>query len=98
MGIDLHLTSDKAVQLALEYLTSQYGPARPDTLPDHWYWLGQRSYILLEKNGKRDGALFIASLAMLNEQVYESAVRARARRQLGWQPDSAGLPRQFPVH
>ena len=98
IGVSLELTSDKAVQQALAHLTGQYGPAQPDTLPDHWYWLGQRSYILLEKNGKRSGALFIASLAMLNEQVYESAVRARARRLLNWQPDSSGLPRQFPVH
>lgn len=98
IGVDLYLTSDKAVQQMMGYLTNRYGPARPDTLPNHWYWLGQRSYLLLEKNGKRNGMLFIASLAMLNEQVYETAVRARARRLLGWQPDSVGLPRQFPVH
>lgn len=97
IGIDLQLTSDKAVQQAMEYLTEQYGPARPDTLPNHWYWLGQHSYLLLERNGKRNGMLFVASLAMLNEQVYETAVRARARKLLGWQPDSIGLPHQFRV-
>lgn len=97
IGVDLHLTSDKAVQRALEHLTEQYGPARPDTLLNHWYWLGQHSYLLLERNGKNDGMVFIASLPMLNEQVYETTVRARARRLLGWQPDSIGLPRQFPV-
>jgi len=97
IGVDLQLNSAEAVQRALAQLTRQYGPARPDTLPNHWYWLGRQSYLLLEQNGRQQGALFIASLGMLNEQVYETAVRARARR-LGWQPDSLGLPRQFPAH
>jgi len=77
-------------------LTAQYGPARPDTLANSWYWLGQHSYIMLEKVDKKKGFLFIASLGMLNEQVHETAVRARARRLLGWHPDSLGLPRQYP--
>lgn len=81
----------------LQQLTALYGPARPDTVPNSWYWLGQRSYILLEKTYPSGGQVVLASLAMLNEQVYETAVRARARRQLGWHPDSLGLPRQFPV-
>ncbi|MVN76994.1 hypothetical protein GO988_11720 [Hymenobacter sp. HMF4947] len=96
IGVDIALTSAAAVQQTLQQLSALYGPARPDTLPNHWYWLGQRSYLLLELNGKKNGVLFVASLAMLNEQVYETAVRARARRQ-GWQPDSLGLPRQFLV-
>jgi hypothetical protein len=84
------------VPQVLAYLTAQYGPARPDTLPDHWYWLGQQSYMLLERTTKNRAVLFVASLAMLNEQVYETTVRARARQLLHWQPDSLGLPRQFP--
>jgi len=96
IGIDKMLSSPGAIQQAYQLLTAQYGPARPDTVPDSWYWLGQRSYILLEKTDKKRGFLFIASLGMLNEQVHETAVRARARRLLGWRPDSLGLPRQYP--
>lgn len=96
IGIDVRLPSAAAVAQQLAQLTARYGPARPDTLPGHWYWLGHHSYILLERGGKRDGTLFVASLAMLNEQVYETAVRARARRLAQWRPDSLGLPRQFP--
>jgi hypothetical protein len=94
-GIDVSLPAAMLPQV-LASLTAQYGPARPDTLPDQWYWLGQHSYILLEHTTKKHAVLFMASLAMLNEQVYETAVRARARRVLHWQPDSLGLPRQFP--
>ncbi|MGI4761563.1 MAG: hypothetical protein ACRYF0_12695 [Janthinobacterium lividum] len=94
-GVDVPLTEAMLPQV-LAYLTAHYGPARPDTLPNQWYWLGQHSYILLEHTTKKNGMLFMASLAMLNEQVYETAVRARARRVLHWQPDSLGLPRQFP--
>jgi hypothetical protein len=96
IGIDKTLPSLAAIQQAYQLLTAQYGPAQPDTLPDSWYWLGQRSYILLEKVDKKRGFLFIASLGMLNEQIHETAVRAQARRLLGWQPDSLGLPRQYP--
>lgn len=95
MGVDVPLTAAVMPQM-LASLTAQYGPARPDTLPNQWYWLGQHSYVLLEHTTKKNGVLFVASLAMLNEQVYETAVRARARRVLHWQPDSLGLPRQFP--
>lgn len=97
IGIDKQLASPAAIQQAYQLLTARYGPARADTVPDSWYWLGQRSYILLEKTAKKRGFLFIASLGMLNEQVQETAVRARARRLLGWRPDSLGLPRQYPV-
>ena len=96
IGASVDMPSAQALQVALARLTAQYGPAHPDTLPDQWYWLGQRSYLLLERSSKNQGTLFVASLAMLNEQVYETAVRARARRLLGWHPDSLGLPRQFP--
>jgi len=95
VGVDVPLPAAVLPQV-LASLTAQYGPARPDTLPNQWYWLGQHSYILLERSTKKNGTLFMASLAMLNEQVYETAVRARARRVLHWQPDSLGLPRQFP--
>jgi hypothetical protein len=96
IGIDKRLASPEAITQAYQVLTAQYGPARPDTVPDSWYWLGQRSYILLEKTDKKHGSLFIASLGMLNEQVHETAVRARARQLLSWRPDSLGLPRQYP--
>ena len=95
VGVDVPLTAAQVPQV-LTSLTAQYGPARPDTLPNQWYWLGQHSYLLLERLTKKNGTLFVASLAMLNEQVYETAVRARARRVLHWQPDSLGLPRQWP--
>jgi hypothetical protein len=95
VGVGVPFTSAMLPQL-LASLTVQYGPARPDTLPNQWYWLGQHSYILLEQLTKKEGTLFVADLNMLNEQVYETAVRARARRVLHWQPDSLGLPRQWP--
>lgn len=97
IGVDVPLPAAMLPQV-LAYLTAHYGPARPDTLPGQWHWLGQHSYILLEHTTKKSGALFMASLAMLNEQVYETAVRARARRVVRWQPDSLGLPHQFPSH
>ena len=95
VGVGVSVGAATVPQL-LASLTAQYGPARPDTLPNQWYWLGQHSYLLLEQFSKKDGTLFVASLDMLNEQVYETAVRARARRMLHWQPDSLGLPRQWP--
>lgn len=96
IGIAKVLASPEAIRQAYQVLTAQYGPARADTLPGSWYWLGQRSYVLLEKTDKKRGMFFMASLAMLNEQVHETAVRAQARRLLGWHPDSLGLPRQYP--
>ncbi|RZL03522.1 MAG: hypothetical protein EOO62_21500 [Hymenobacter sp.] len=96
IGIDKILPSPNAIQRAYQVFTAQYGPARADTVPDSWYWLGQHSYVLLEKIDKKRGMFFVASLGMLNEQVHETAVRARARRLLGWHPDSLGLPRQYP--
>lgn len=97
-GVTIDLPGADALTQAKARLTDLYGPARPDTLPNSWYWLGQRSYVLLEEAyPRRRGAIvMLASLAMLNEQVHEAAVRAQARRRLGWQPDSVGLPRQFP--
>jgi hypothetical protein len=96
IGIDKALASPEAIQQAYQLLSAQYGPARPDTVPNSWYWLGKHSYIFLEKTDKKRGMLFMASLGMLNEQVHETAVRASARRLLGWRPDSLGLPRQYP--
>jgi hypothetical protein len=52
IGIDKALPSAEAVQQAYQLLSAQYGPAQPDTLPNSWYWLGKRSYILLEKRIK----------------------------------------------
>jgi hypothetical protein len=96
IGVDKILSSPEAIQQAYQLLNAQYGPAQPDTISDSWYWLGKRSYILLEKTDRKRGMLFMASLGMLNEQVHETAVRASARRLLGWHPDSLGLPRQYP--
>jgi hypothetical protein len=97
IGVDGQLQSAAAYDELRHRLTARYGPPRAETLAEQWHWLGRRSYLLLEKSDRRTGTLFVASLDMLNEQVYETALRARARRELGWRPDSVGLPRQFPV-
>jgi hypothetical protein len=97
IGVDAQLKSPEAYDELLHRLTARYGPPRADTVPEQWHWLGRRSYLLLEKNDRRTSTIFAASLDMLNEQVYETALRARARRELNWRPDSVGLPRQFPV-
>ncbi|MGY3090309.1 hypothetical protein ACVWYF_003364 [Hymenobacter sp. UYAg731] len=97
IGVDAQLKVPEVYDELLHRLTARYGPPRADTVPEQWHWLGRRSYLLLEKNDRRTGMLFAASLDMLNEQVYETALRARARRELNWHPDSVGLPRQFPV-
>lgn len=97
IGVDAQLKSPEDYEELLHRLTARYGPPRADTVPEQWHWLGHRSYLLLEKNDRRTSTLFVASLEMLNEQVYETALRARARRELNWHPDSVGLPRQFPV-
>jgi hypothetical protein len=97
IGVDGQVNSPAAYDELLHHLSARYGPPRADTVPEQWHWLGNRSYLLLEKNDRRTSTIFAASLDMLNEQVYETALRARARRELGWRPDSAGLPRQFPV-
>ena len=83
----------------LVFLKHKYGPSRRDSIDANTeYWLGTRTFILYEPvNPKSKGyVLHVSSLAMLNEQVVETAVRQQARARLGWQPDSLGLPRQFP--
>jgi len=83
----------------LGYLKQKYGPSQIDSAAvGTEYWLGKRTYILFEPTypKSRGWELHIAELAMLNEQVVETAVRRQARAKLGWQPDSLGLPRQFP--
>ncbi|WP_231590738.1 hypothetical protein [Hymenobacter terrenus] len=97
IGVDATLKSPTAYTELLHHLSARYGSPRADTIPEQWHWLGHHSYLLLEKTGRRTGNIFAASLDMLNEQVYETALRARARRELGWRPDSVGLPHQFPV-
>jgi len=80
-------------------LVRKYGLPQADAaVAETNYWLGKRTYILYERNypKSRGWVLHVASLAMLNEQVVETAVRQQARTRLGWQPDSLGLPHQFP--
>ncbi len=94
--IDVGLAQADAVLAALK---RKYGPSQRDTAEaETHYWLGARTYILYERTypKSRGWELHISSLAMLNEQVVETAVRSQARAKLGWQPDSLGLPRQFP--
>lgn len=97
IGVDAQLKSGAAYDELLHRLTARYGQPRADTIPKQWHWLGSQTYVLLEEDSRRTSTVFVASLDMLNEQVFETAVRARARRELNWHPDSAGLPRQFPV-
>ncbi|RSK43807.1 hypothetical protein [Hymenobacter rigui] len=94
IGVTYRLRKEQKTRLILQDLTRRYGPPKPGNVAGMWYWLGQRTYILYE-DALPDVSLHIASLDMLNEQVIETAVRQEARLQLGWQPDSLGLPRQF---
>lgn len=94
--IDISLIQADAILAGLKW---KYGPSQRDTVEvETQYWLGTRTYILYERTypKSRGWELHIGSLAMLNEQVVETAVRRQARATLGWQPDSLGLPRQFP--
>lgn len=98
IGADIDLTKDQAGTVRL-FLHRQYGRSQPDpAAAGTEYWLGARTYLLFEPvyPASRGWVLHIASLAMLNEQVTETAVRRQARARLGWQPDSLGLPPQFP--
>ena len=100
VGIDFISCRKQAPEQALHLLTARYGPPQADTLAGEFYWLGQRTFILLDtpRNGRVGcTSVLIGSLAMLNELVVESAVRAQARRLLQWRPDSIGLPKQRAV-
>ena len=99
IGIDFISCKRQAPEQALQALTARYGRPQADTLTGEFYWLGERTFILLDVPKRPSGgctSVLIGSLAMLNELVREAAVRAQARRVLHWQPDSLGLPRQWP--
>ncbi len=96
IGVTYQLKKEQKSRLILQELTRRYGPPRPSNVEGALYWIGRRTYILYE-DALPDVALHIASLSMLNEQVIETSVRQEARNSLGWQPDSLGLPRQFPL-
>lgn len=98
VGVTIRIAKNQGEATAA-WLHRQYGAARRDSIAAGTeYWLGKRTYILLEPvYPKSQGwELHVASLAMLNEQVAETAVRQQARLSLGWRPDSLGLPRQYP--
>ncbi|WP_033369781.1 hypothetical protein [Hymenobacter norwichensis] len=96
IGVTYQLKKEQKTRVILQALTRRYGPPKPGNVEGAFYWLGKRTYILYE-DALPDVALHIASLGMLNEQVIETSVRQEARTSLGWQPDSLGLPRQFPL-
>ena len=95
IGVDIAFFSHKLVSKAVEQLTARYGPPQVDAQAKHWYWLGKSSFISLDVNSNGSGSLLIGSLAMLNELVEETPVRAQARQLIGWHPDSIGLPKQL---
>lgn len=101
IGVDVIFNTRRTGQAALKLLVARYGPAQTDStaVGTEHYWLGKQTFIMLNvppKGSGSGGDVMLGSLAMLNELVRETAVRARAR-QLGWHPDSLGLPKQFPV-
>lgn len=96
IGATYQLKQEQKSRLVLQELTRRYGPPRPSNVAGAYYWLGKRTYILYE-DALPNVTLHIASLGMLNEQVIETSVRQEARNLLGWQPDSLGMPRQFPL-
>jgi hypothetical protein len=95
IGVDLSFLPRKFVAKALDQLTKRYGSPQVDAQAKHWYWLGHHSFISLDVSPNGTGSLLIGSVAMLNELVEETPVRAQARQLLGWHPDSIGLPRQM---
>ena len=98
-GVTIDLPTPAQAEKVLAFMKHKYGPSQRDTMAaETEYWLGARTFMLYEPvYPKSHGwVLHISSLAMLNEQVVETAVRRQARATLGWQPDSLGLPRQFP--
>lgn len=97
VGVDVVICRRQLVERARQSLVLRYGLPRTDSLSGESYWLGQRTFILLDnpRGGRGCASVFIGSLAMLNELVVETAVQAQARQQLGWQPDSIGLPPQI---
>lgn len=97
IGVTFQIPNELKDRAVLTYLTRVYGPPRTGNVKGAYYWLGRRTYILYEDIDRKNTTVHIASLAMLNEQIIETLVRQEARMTLGWQPDSAGLPRQFPV-
>lgn len=96
VGTTYQLKGEQKTRSVLQALTQRYGTPRTGNVPGALYWLGKRTYILYE-DALPDVTLHVASLGMLNEQVIETSVRQEARNFLGWQPDSLGLPRQFPL-
>jgi len=95
IGIDVSFFPRKLVSQTVEQLTVRYGSPQVNVQAKEWYWLGQNSFISLSVTPKGAGSLLIGSLAMLNELVTETPVRAQARQLLGWHPDSVGLPMQL---
>ena len=96
VGATYQLPQERKTRAIRQELIRRYGLPRPGNVANALYWLGQRTYILYE-DALPNVTLHVASLAMLNEQVIETSVRQEARNSLGWQPDSLGLPRQFPL-
>lgn len=96
IGVTYTLRKEEKTRAVFQELTRCYGPPRAGNVEGAFYWLGKRTYILYE-DALPSTIVHVASLGMLNEQVIETAVRQDARKSLGWQPDSLGLPRQFPL-
>lgn len=100
IGVDVFYGSRAAAEAALLLLTKKYGPAQSDSTKAgiEYYWLGNSTFIMFTLRARGSGTggyVMLGSLAMLNELVVETAVRTQARRQLGWHPDSLGLPKQL---
>lgn len=95
VGVDLSFFSRKLVDKTVANLTARYGPPQVDAAARQWYWLGRNSFISLDVSTNGTGSLLLGSLAMLNELVAETPVRAQARQLLGWHPDAIGLPKQL---
>ncbi|MBO3270595.1 hypothetical protein J4D97_08050 [Hymenobacter defluvii] len=96
IGVTYQLPKESKTRAIRQQLVRRYGPPRTGNVMNSLYWLGERTYILYE-DAVPNVTLHIASLDMLNEQVLETTVRQEARSFLGWQPDSLGLSRQFPL-
>jgi hypothetical protein len=97
IGVDANLCHQPAANQVIQKLSSYYGPPQYDAQSGDVYWLGQRTFILVEPAKAGIGtcsSVLIGSLALLNELVVEAPVRAQARQLLHWQPDSVGLPKQ----
>jgi hypothetical protein len=98
IGVDMQPRLRWRNEDVVRLLAARYGPPKADAQSGSYYWLGQKTFIYLSPPVVGQGrlSLLMGSLTLLHELVTEASIRAQARQQLGWKPDSIGLAPQWP--